>query len=148
MFSLRPEGVCSFDVFYGGLGISKLQFFIKKRYNKISAVIFSSIFGYQNPGSRFTWNAGSGSTTLIQTKLLLKENPDPNHFAKKQTSFYWLNFVLWRFQIQQNIKLYKVYIFLWCCNLRKLRSKLIGSREFVHKIFYFLNLRGRGSTSL
>ncbi len=41
---------------------------------KISAVFFSPIFGHQNPGSGFTWNAGSGSTTLLFVIVpLLKE---------------------------------------------------------------------------
>ncbi len=52
---LRVEGFsCSLDVLYGGLGISKLQFFfIKKRVNKFVGCIFL-IFGHQNPGSGFT----------------------------------------------------------------------------------------------
>ncbi len=38
---LRAEGFsCGLDVLYGGLGISKLQFLIKKRYKKMSACIF------------------------------------------------------------------------------------------------------------
>ncbi len=41
----------SLDILYGGLGISKLQFLVKKSKEKISAVFFSSIFGHQNPGS-------------------------------------------------------------------------------------------------
>jgi hypothetical protein len=41
MFSLRAEGFsCSLDVPYGGLGIIKLQFLIKKKIKKISAVFF------------------------------------------------------------------------------------------------------------
>ncbi len=41
MFSLRAEGFsCSLDVFYEGLGISKLQFLKKKSNNKFSAVFF------------------------------------------------------------------------------------------------------------
>ncbi len=51
-FLFRAEGFsCSLDIRYGGLGISKLQFLIKKGFKKISAVFFSSIFGHQNPGS-------------------------------------------------------------------------------------------------
>ncbi len=38
---LRAEGFsCSFGVLYGGLGISKLQFLIKKREIKFPAIIF------------------------------------------------------------------------------------------------------------
>ncbi len=49
---LRAEGFsCSLGVLYGGLGISKLQFLIKKE-NKIFHLFFSSsIFGHQNHGS-------------------------------------------------------------------------------------------------
>jgi hypothetical protein len=80
MFSF--EG-CSLDVLYRGLGISKMQFLIKKR-NKIFSCIFFSICGHLNPGSisgsgsvsgfvsRFTWNAGSG----------FNMNPDPQHLLK------------------------------------------------------------------
>ncbi len=70
---LRAEGFsCSLDVLYEGLGISKLQFLIKKRKKQIFPVFFS-IFCHQNPGSRlgtgsgpesgFPWNAGSGFGT-------------------------------------------------------------------------------------
>ncbi len=59
---LRAEGFsCGFCVLYGGLGITKLQFFIKK--------IFFSIFVNQNPGFRtvsgsaIRKNAGSGSVS-------------------------------------------------------------------------------------
>ncbi len=38
------------DILYGGLGIGKLQFLIKKK-KKISVVIFFLIFGHLSPGS-------------------------------------------------------------------------------------------------
>jgi hypothetical protein len=62
---LRAEAFsCSLGVLYGGLGISKLEFLIKKTKIKFPAVFFSSILGHQtldpDPGS------GSGS-----------RNPDP-----------------------------------------------------------------------
>jgi hypothetical protein len=45
---LRAEGFsCSLGVLYGGLGISKLQFLIKKIEIKFPALIFFSILGYQ-----------------------------------------------------------------------------------------------------
>jgi hypothetical protein len=45
---LRAEGFsCSLGVLYGGLGISKLQFFVKKIENKFPAIIFFSILGHQ-----------------------------------------------------------------------------------------------------
>jgi hypothetical protein len=45
---LRGEGFsCSLGVLYGGLGISKLQFLIKKIEIKLPAKIFFSILGHQ-----------------------------------------------------------------------------------------------------
>ncbi len=45
---LRAEGFsCSLGVLYGGLGISKLQFFIKKAEIKFPAINFFSILGHQ-----------------------------------------------------------------------------------------------------
>jgi hypothetical protein len=65
---LGAEGFsCSLGVFYGGLGISKLQFLIKKIEIKFPTKIFFSILGQQtlNPdpgsGSAIRKNAGSGS---------------------------------------------------------------------------------------
>jgi hypothetical protein len=44
---LRAEGFfCNLDILYGGLGIGKLQFLIKKNLNFFSVVIFFSIFGH------------------------------------------------------------------------------------------------------
>ncbi len=84
---LRAEGFsCSLDVLYGGLGISKLQFFLsknwKKRYTKkISAVFFNYIFlvikiGSGSVfGSGVTWIAGSWSLlSVLRYKELKKEN--------------------------------------------------------------------------
>ncbi len=48
---LRAEGFsCSFGVLYGGLGISKLQFLIKKIEIKFPAINFFN-FRSSNPGS-------------------------------------------------------------------------------------------------
>jgi hypothetical protein len=45
---LRAEGFsCSLGVLYGGLGISKLQFLIKKIKIKFPAINFFSILGHQ-----------------------------------------------------------------------------------------------------
>ncbi len=64
---------CSLDALYGGLGISELQFLIKKVFFFVSCKFFS-IFGHQNPGSgsRLVFSLkywirikGSGSETLI-----------------------------------------------------------------------------------
>jgi hypothetical protein len=50
-----------FEVLYRGLGISKLQVFIKKYiYFQFFPNFLSS-----NPGSGFTWNAGSGSVSQL-----------------------------------------------------------------------------------
>ncbi len=49
---LRAEGFSSsLDLLYGGLGISKLQFLIKKIYKNFQLYFLSSVFGHQNPGS-------------------------------------------------------------------------------------------------
>ncbi len=58
---------CSFDVLYGGKGISKLQFLIKNinYFFTCNFFHFLPVFGHQNPGSGsrsvFRLNAGSGS---------------------------------------------------------------------------------------
>jgi hypothetical protein len=57
---LRAEGFsCSLGVLYGGLGISKLQFLIKKIEIKFQAINFRS----SNPGSAIRKNAGFGSVS-------------------------------------------------------------------------------------
>jgi hypothetical protein len=44
---LRTEGFfCNLDILYGGLGIGKLQFLIKKKKKKNFSCNFFSIFGY------------------------------------------------------------------------------------------------------
>jgi hypothetical protein len=63
---LRAEGFsCSLRVLYGGLGISKLQFLIKKIEIKFPAII--AILGHQTldpeSGSAIRKNAGSGSVS-------------------------------------------------------------------------------------
>jgi hypothetical protein len=66
---LRAEGFsCVLEVLYEGLGISKLQFFIKKRFKKFSAVFFS-ILCHQNLGS---------GTRSGFTRYLILLNPDPD----------------------------------------------------------------------
>ncbi len=64
---LRAEGFsCSLGVLYGGLGLSKLQFLIKKIEIKYPAINFFLILGHQtldpDPESRsaIRKNAGSG----------------------------------------------------------------------------------------
>jgi hypothetical protein len=88
---LRAEDFsCSFGVLYGCLGISKLQFLIRKIFKKISAVKFFPIFGHQNLGSgsrsAIRKNAGSGSalnqcgseTLHFMFLLLLLDNDVPD----------------------------------------------------------------------
>jgi hypothetical protein len=67
---LRAEGFSSsLDVLYGGLGISKLQFLIKKIEIKFPAINFFAILGHQSvdpdlgSGSAIRKNAGSGSVS-------------------------------------------------------------------------------------
>jgi hypothetical protein len=68
---LRAEGFSfSLGVLYGGLGISKLQFLMKKIEIKFQAIIFFPILGHQtldpDPGSpdpQLEKNAGSGSVS-------------------------------------------------------------------------------------
>jgi hypothetical protein len=71
---LRAEGFsCSLCVLYGGLGITKLQFFIKKCPIFFSCKLFS-IFDHQNPGSR----TGSGSGSAIGKNALNQCGPTRN----------------------------------------------------------------------
>jgi hypothetical protein len=55
---------CRLDVLYGGLGISKMQLLIKKRYNKFSAVFFLQFFIIETLDPDWILNPESGSTTL------------------------------------------------------------------------------------
>ncbi len=73
MFSLRGEGFsCSLGVLYGGLGISKLHFLIKKIAIKFPALIFFN-FRSSNPGS------GSGIWDLDpQLEKMLDPDPYPD----------------------------------------------------------------------
>jgi hypothetical protein len=62
---LRAEGFfCNLDILFGGLGIGKLQFLIKKKFNFFFSYKFFSIFGHQTPWIRID----------IQPKML---DPDP-----------------------------------------------------------------------
>ncbi len=64
-FLLRAEGFfCNLDILYGGLGIDKLQFLIKKTFNFFfSAVIFFQLLVIKalDPDWSPASNAGSGS---------------------------------------------------------------------------------------
>jgi hypothetical protein len=67
---LRAEGFsCSLGVLYGDLGISKLQFLIKKIEIKFSSYKFFTILGHQTlypeSGSEIRKNTGSGSLYKI-----------------------------------------------------------------------------------
>ncbi len=65
---MRAEGFsCCLDALYESLGISALQFWIKKK--KKSAVFFKIIFSHQNPGSGLDPDPDS-------LELL---DPDPQH---------------------------------------------------------------------
>ncbi len=78
---LRDEGFsCSVGVLYGGLGIRKLQFLIKKIEIKFPAINFCSILGHHtldpDPefGSEIRKNARSGLLTDLCTIWLLMKN--------------------------------------------------------------------------
>jgi hypothetical protein len=74
---LRAEGFsCNLDVLYGGLGISKLQFFDKKNRFRITlAVNFFQFFSF--------WSSKSWIRIGIQSKMLNLDpdsiNPDQKH---------------------------------------------------------------------
>jgi hypothetical protein len=96
------------DILYGGLGIGKLQFLIKKKKKNFSCIFFS-IFGHLSPGSILdldpdpdldpywspTSNSGSGSgsvkneygsTTLLRTHAADKHVTHPEcirHMLRK-----------------------------------------------------------------
>jgi hypothetical protein len=79
---LRAEGFSrSLGVLYGGLGISKLQFLIKKIKFKFLVVNFFTILDHQtldpDPGSRsvIRKNAGSGSISGSALNQSLNQNP-------------------------------------------------------------------------
>ncbi len=76
---MRPEGFsCSLDALYEGVGISKLQFLIKKRY-KIFFSFFSSISGHQNPGS----GLDPYSLEMLDPDPYADSvNPDPQHWLQ------------------------------------------------------------------
>ncbi len=92
MFSFEDEDFsCSLGVLYGGLGISKLQFLIKKIYIFFCCKFFP-IFGHQNrasgsvSGSTLTKNAGSGSGSAFkpmrirntEIKIIIKVSKRPH----------------------------------------------------------------------
>ncbi len=69
---LRAEGFsCSLDVFYGGLGISKLQFFIQKNIKFFSAVNFVQFLVIKTLDPDWI-------RIGIQPKML---DPDPKHWV-------------------------------------------------------------------
>jgi hypothetical protein len=93
---LRAEGFsCSLGVLYGGLGISKLQFLIKKIEIKFPAINFFSTLGHQTldpdpgSGSGIRKNAGSVSGSALNqcgSKNPAKiEKVNKLHFLK-----YWM----------------------------------------------------------
>jgi hypothetical protein len=64
---LRVEGFfCNLNVLYGGIGISKLQFFIKKIFCFVFSCKFFSVFGHQSPGSR------SGSVFSLKYRIRIQ----------------------------------------------------------------------------
>ncbi len=72
---LRAENFCRLDVFYGGLGISKLQSLIKKMSNVFSPVNFSN-FWSSKPWIRIGIQPKMLSA---QCSMLYSMNPDSNN---------------------------------------------------------------------
>jgi hypothetical protein len=116
---LRAEGFfCpSLDVLYGGLGIGKLQFWIKKILNIFFIYKFFSIFSNQNPGS------GSGSNeyrsaTLLSCTVATFQYCQPlsgtvNHFLVLPTTFWYcqpLSSTIYHFLELQPIRVLSVGI--------------------------------------
>jgi len=88
---LRAEGFsCSLGFLYGGLGISKLQFFIKKIKIKIYSRKFFSILGPQTldpdpeSGSAIRKNAGSVSGSASNQCGYAFRNPKNLEHGKKK----------------------------------------------------------------
>ncbi len=81
------------DTLYGGLGIGKLQFLIKKGKKKFSVVIFFQF----KPWIRIGF--GSGSVLVSNIKLWIririrkKINTDPQHWFYHKTKILGLNIV-------------------------------------------------------
>ncbi len=72
---VRDEGLsCILYVLYGGLGISKLQFLIKKDKNIFQLYSSSSVFGHQNPGSGLDPDSDSFEKLDTDPDSM---NPDP-----------------------------------------------------------------------
>jgi hypothetical protein len=91
---LRAEGFsCSLGVFYGGRGISKLQFWIKKI--EIKFPIFFN-FRSSNPGSAVRKNAGSGSKSMRIRNPGRMDKKDRSQKAQGKDNFrrYFNVFVL------------------------------------------------------
>ncbi len=89
---LRAEGFsCSLGVLYGGLGISKLQFLIKKMEIKFPAIIFF-YFRSSNPrsGSAIRKNAGSGSVSGSALNQCGSETLPSIHFFFTLSPFFIL----------------------------------------------------------
>jgi hypothetical protein len=77
MFSFESGGFCNLEFLYGGLGIGKLLFLIKKNH-----IYFSSKFFHQ-PWIRI----GSGSGWGIQPKMLDPDqmNVDPQPWPQQRS---------------------------------------------------------------
>jgi hypothetical protein len=72
MASFRAEDFFyNLDILYGGLGIGKLQFLIKKK--KISVVIFFSIFGHLSPWIRIGFGSGSVLASNIKLRIRIRK---------------------------------------------------------------------------
>jgi hypothetical protein len=74
---------CCLNVLYGGLGISKFQFLIKKRYKNYFSCIFYLVFDHQNTGSGLDRYLDSDSLETLDPPYpdpdLLNPDPQPWH---------------------------------------------------------------------
>ncbi len=90
---LMAEGFSfSLDVLFGGLGIRKLQFLIKKINKKNFGCKFFSIFCHQNPGSRWVFNQKYWIRIRIRTQWIRIWNTDKYGTCTKVITKNYLKF--------------------------------------------------------
>ncbi len=120
---LRAEGFfCNLYILYGGLGIGKLQFLIKKKFNFFSDVIFFQ-FLVIKPWTRI----GSGSVFILKCWIRMKwmriRNPagmfipdprsaDPSNKGCSDCSVAWFSRTIADDNIAQII-MFTVYLYLY-----------------------------------
>ncbi len=130
---LRTEGIfCSLGILYGGLGISKLNFWSRK-YKKISSCKFFSIVGHQTldpdpeSGSAIRKNAGSG---FVSGSALNQCGSETLVFRMTRENYQLMYFIIKKeIQIRKsNPKNYKSTL---------LRSSMRSFPTILEHLFYF-----------